>query len=92
MLDEAKAIVLGTVTTAIKQMGIKCSQSQADELLKFENWELADTQEYVVDRSTCLLFEHQIDFMQVELKIQNNTVVGINIITDPMKRLKYESK
>jgi len=92
MLDQAKAIVLGTVGTAIKQMGIQCSQSEADELLKFENWELADTKEYIIDRSTSLLFEYQLNFMQVELRIINNTVVGINVITDPMKRLKYADK
>lgn len=92
MLDQAKAIVLGTVGTAIKQMGIQCSQSEADELLKFENWELADTQEYIIDRSTFLLFEYQLGFMQVELRVVNNTVVGINMITDPMKRLKYAPK
>ena len=89
MLDEAKAIVLGVIGTAIKQGGIKCSQSEADELLKFENWELSNTQEYIIDRSTFLLFEYQLSFMQVELKIENNTVVGISLITDPMKRLKY---
>lgn len=90
MLDTAKAIVLGTVGTAIKQMGIKCSQTEADELLKFENWEFADSYETIIDRSTYLLFEYQPSFMQVELRVVNNTVVGINLVTDPMKRLKYE--
>lgn len=89
MLDQAKAIVLGTVGTAIKQMGIKCSQSEADELLKFENWKHVDSYETLIDRSTYLLFEYQPGFMQVELRIQGSTVVGINLITDPMKRLKY---
>jgi len=89
MLEEAKYIVIGTVGTAIKQMGLEVSQSQADDMLKIDNWKLADTQEYVIDRSTFLLYEYQLRFMQVELRVQNNTVVGINIITDEMKRLKY---
>lgn len=89
MLDEAKAIVIGAVGTAIKEMGIKCSSSQAEDLLKFENWNLSHTKEGVIDYSTSLLYEYKLSFMQIELKIQHNTVVSINIITDPFKRISY---
>lgn len=89
MVDELTYIVLGTIGTAIKQGGLAVPTSEAEELTKFENWNFVDKEDYIISTRTNYLFEYRLRFMQVEIQIENTTIVGLNIVTDETKRICY---
>ena len=89
MVDELKFIVLGTLRAAIGQGTVKVTDSEKEELINFDNWSLVDTEDYIISTKTNFLYEYRLKFMQVEIQMERTTIVGINIVTDELKRICY---
>ena len=89
MVDELKYIVIGTIKTAIQKGGLMISAGEQDELTNLDNWKHVDTEDYIINTMTKFLFEYRLRFMQVEIQVERTTIVGLNIVTDELKRICY---
>ena len=90
MKDQLLNVVIGTVLSAAKMGGVQASASLLEDMSKPENWELVGTKFQIINTTTFYLFEFMLSFLQVELVVENTTVVRINLVTDEFKRIKYD--
>lgn len=98
MIDDLKLLVIGTIKSLVKQDGLKIDITTLEDMSESINWKLIDSKKQIINYQTKYCFEYksitnikQTMFIQIEMTLELNTVIAINVITNPNQKItKYE--
>ena len=98
MKEEIKHIVVGAVKSIAYAGGINVSESVLADMAEVDCWHYVDNTTQIINNASLWCYEFRAPeydeqhFLQVEIKTEFKTVVGINIITNEEERITTYSK
>ena len=98
MQEDIKHIVVGAVKSIAQEGGLKLSESVLSDMGEVDNWQFIDSHTQAINAATTWCYEfnppehEEQHFLQVEIKTEFKTVVGINIITNEDQKISLYSK